>query len=126
MCSDLVSTFCCSRVDINHSAERGSTCCTLPTSQPHRLEAIVAQVCSSSPEWELLIPPVSLLPFLSFGFCAITITHPGPLHMIVLYQSPGPPDMNVSLAAFLVNCLKMVQSSFSYITSTFPLRVLFQ
>lgn len=37
MCSDLVSTFCCSRVDINHSAERGSTCCTLPTSRPRCL-----------------------------------------------------------------------------------------
>lgn len=39
MCSDLVSTFCCSRIDINHSAERSSTCCTLPTSQPQCLSS---------------------------------------------------------------------------------------
>lgn len=48
-----------------------------------------------SPEWGLLIPPVSLLAFLSFGFHAITITHPGPLHMIVLSQPACPLDMNV-------------------------------
>lgn len=39
MCSDLVSTFCCSCVDINHSAVRGGTCCTLSTSQPHCLSS---------------------------------------------------------------------------------------
>lgn len=73
-----------------------------------------------SPEWELLIPPVPFVPLLSFEFWAITITHPGPLLMIVLYQPPGPPSMDVSLAAFLVDCPNMVQSSFSYVTSTFP------
>lgn len=124
MRSDLVSTFCCSCTDINHSAEHSSTCCTKLTASPqargHRGSRLFI-----SPEWELLIPPVSLWPFISFGFCAITITHPGPLHMIVLYQPPGPPDMTVRLAASLVNCLKMVQSSFSYVTSNFPQRGLF-
>lgn len=33
----LVSTFCCPRADINHSTICGSTCCTLPTPQPHCL-----------------------------------------------------------------------------------------
>lgn len=68
-------------------------------SQPHCLSSDTRPYsCSGlliSPEWELLIPPVSLLQFLSFGFCAITITHPGPLHMIVLYQPACPLDMNV-------------------------------
>lgn len=45
-----------------------------------------------SSQWELLIPLVSLILCLSFGFCTITITHPGPLHLIVLYWPPGPPD----------------------------------
>lgn len=51
-CSDLVSTFCCSRADINHSAVCGSTCCTLPTSHSLTVSlqtrgCIAAQVCSS-------------------------------------------------------------------------------
>lgn len=72
-----------------------------------------------SPEWELLIPPVSLLPFLSFGFGSINITHLGPLHMIAL-SAPRSTWHGCEFGSLLVNCLKMVHPSFSYVTSTFP------
>lgn len=101
--SDLVSTFCCARVDINHSAERSSTCRTLPTSQPRCLSSGSGLI---SPEQELVIRLMSLLSIFSFRFWGITVTHPGLLHRIVLYQPPDPYDTNVSLAAFVVNCLK--------------------
>lgn len=101
--SDLVSTFCCTRVDINHSAERSSTCRTLPTSQPRCLSSGSGLI---SPEQELVIRLMSLLSIFSFRFWGVTVTHPGLLHRIVLYQPPDPYDTNVSLAAFVVNCLK--------------------
>ena len=54
-----------------------------------------------------------------------TITHPGPLHMIVLYQRCRSAGCECEFGSFLANCLKMVQSTFSYVTSTFPQRGLF-
>lgn len=40
MCSDLVSTFCCNRMDINHPAESSSsTCCTLSPLQSRCLSS---------------------------------------------------------------------------------------
>lgn len=77
MCSDLVSTFCCSHADINHSAVPAAL------SPPRSLAASPPQARGHSgsglfisSEWELLIPPVSLIPFLSFGFCAIYYNSP--------------------------------------------------
>lgn len=111
LCSELVSTFCCTRVDINHRAERssGSSTCSprfITSLSLCRLVAIEAHVRSSCLSRNGLFLLYLSYHFLSFRLCAITITHPGPLHMIVLYHPPEPPIMNVGLAAVLMNCLK--------------------
>ena len=92
MCSDPVSTFCCSRVYINHSfAEHRGTCYTLSqASRPLRLRSVhllrVGIAYSSF---------VTHTIFCHLGFCTIAITQHRPLHMIVLYQPRGPPDIDV-------------------------------
>lgn len=105
--SDLVSTFCCSRADINHPAAHSGTCCTL--------------LHLASPRPPRLFP----LPWVGFAysghflffFIQISCHHYNSprtsSHDCSFYQPhPDPPDVNVSLAASLENCLKMVRSSF--------------
>lgn len=98
LCSAHVSTFFCTRVDINHLAKCGGTCCT-PCSGP-----------LTSLEWGRLISLIFF--FFPFRFCSISITRPGPLHMIVLYWPLDSHEMNVSQALhFNKWSLKMVTST---------------
>lgn len=83
LCSHLVSTFCCTLEDINHWAELTSQQ-RLSASWPRRVSSGSDLVL---PEWERLIPLLFLL-----LFRAMAVTDLRPLHMIVPYQHPYPPE----------------------------------